>query len=189
MAYYLDLFSPETYEAFTRSDRSVSGFRPSQRSAANKLQAGDKLLCYMTKLSRWVGLLEVHDGPFEDKSPIFYEQDDPFVIRFHVGADVWLTVDKSIPIHNDSVWNQLSFTVGQAKNSSQWTGRMRSSLARMSDQDGGLLEQLLRAQLAEGPTYPVNLDQYKRLATHRVRRPGKVVTVSVPDDPQEEPPT
>src|SRR5205807_4640907 len=27
MAYYIDLFSPETYEAFARSSRDISGFR------------------------------------------------------------------------------------------------------------------------------------------------------------------
>jgi hypothetical protein len=36
MAYFLDLFSPETYEAFSRSDRSVSGFRVRQRNLAEK---------------------------------------------------------------------------------------------------------------------------------------------------------
>ncbi len=59
MAFYLDLFSPETYEAFSNSDRQVSGFRTRQRTAAQKLKRGDKLLCYMTKLSRWVGILEL----------------------------------------------------------------------------------------------------------------------------------
>ena len=47
MAYYLDLFSPETYEAFSRSDRTVSGFRLRQQKTASRIQPGDKLLCYM----------------------------------------------------------------------------------------------------------------------------------------------
>ena len=49
MPYYLDLFSPETYEAFGRSDRTISGFRPRQRSVAGKIQPGNKLICYMTR--------------------------------------------------------------------------------------------------------------------------------------------
>src|SRR5687768_89273 len=40
MTYFLDLFSPETYEAFSRSDRSVSGFRPRQRIAASRVCPG-----------------------------------------------------------------------------------------------------------------------------------------------------
>lgn len=49
MAYYLDLFSPETHERFSASDRSVSGFRVRQRNAAAKLRPGDKLVCYLTR--------------------------------------------------------------------------------------------------------------------------------------------
>jgi len=33
-----------------------------------------------------------------------------FVIRFHVKPLVWLEVEKSIPIHDDTIWNRLSFT-------------------------------------------------------------------------------
>ena len=35
MAYFMDLFSPETYEAFNASDRSVSGFRPRQKQTSH----------------------------------------------------------------------------------------------------------------------------------------------------------
>src|SRR2546429_6925296 len=105
MAYYLDLFSPETYEAFGRSDRTVSGFRIRQRNMAARIKPGDKLVCYITKLSRWMGLLEVVDGPFVDNAPIFYPENDPFVIRFHVRPMAWLPVEKAIPIHEDRVWD------------------------------------------------------------------------------------
>lgn len=110
MAYFLDLFSPETYEAFSRSDRTVSGFRVRQRNAAEKINPGDKLLCSMTKLSRWVGMLEVVSGPYEDASPIFYGESDPFVVRFKVKPTIWLAKEKAVPIHEDAVWETPSFT-------------------------------------------------------------------------------
>ena len=59
MAYYIDLFSPETYQAYGNSTRTISGFRERHRGIASHLKSGDKLICYMTKLSRWVGILEV----------------------------------------------------------------------------------------------------------------------------------
>ena len=82
MAYYTDLFSPATYEAFTDSNRDVTGFRPRQRKSAQRVKPGDKLVCYMTKLSRWIGVLEVLEPCFEDDTPIFYPENDPFVVRF-----------------------------------------------------------------------------------------------------------
>jgi predicted RNA-binding protein len=189
MAYYLDLFSPETYEAFSKSDRTVSGFRPRQRNAAEKIRAGDKLLCYMTKLSRWFGVLEVVNGPFEDSTPVFYPADDPFVVRFKVSPLIWLHKEKGIPIHEDSLWNHLSFTKGQDRGSSTWTGKIRSSLVRISDVDGKLIEDALQAQEAGGTVFEVDEQQYQKFIAHKVRTPEKVVTVTVPEETLEPTPS
>jgi len=182
MAYFLDLFSPDTYEAFSRSDRSVSGFRERHRGIAGRVKAGDRLLCYMTKLSRWVGILDVVEGPYQDASPLFSQDKDPFVVRFRVRPAVWLPVDKGVPIHEDRVWNELSFTRGQSKSSSTWTGKLRGSLVQLSDQDGSFLDSVITSQATDGKVYPVDADEYRRLAGHRIRRADKDVSVVVPDD-------
>jgi hypothetical protein len=182
MAYYLDLFSPETYEAFGRSARDVSGFRLRQWNAAERIQPGDMLVCYMTKLSRWCGILEVLDGPYKDDSPIFYPENDPFVVRFTVKPLMWLPKEKAIPVHEDEVWSRLTFTRGQEKGSSTWTGKIRSSLVQLDEADGQLIQRLLQRQNSGGPTYEVDEEQYQRFVRQRVRTPEKVVTVSVPED-------
>lgn len=186
MAYFLDLFSPETYAAFGRSDRSVSGFRYRQRNIAERVRQGDKFVCYMTRVSRWFGLLEVIEGPFHDSSPIFHQTDDPFVVRFRVKPVVWLPIEKSIPIHDDAVWNRLSFTKGHSKATSSWTGKLRASLAPLNDDDGAHIEALLRAQASGGRDYPLDASDSRRLATHTVRRADKDVVVTVPVDSDEE---
>lgn len=182
MAYFLDLFSPETYEAFSRSDRTVSGFRLRHRGIAGRVKSGDKLVCYMTKLSRWVGVLEVIEGPYIDDTPRFFLESDPFVVRFRVRPTAWLPVEKAIPIHEERVWSTLSFTRGQSKSSSTWTGKLRGSLVRLADSDGAFLESIINAQVSAGLTYPVDEAEYKRLAAHRVRRADKDVSVTVPED-------
>jgi predicted RNA-binding protein len=189
MAYYLDLFSPETYEAFSKSDMTVSGFRPRQRNAAQRIKPGDKLLCYMTKLSRWVGVLEVASPYFENDAPIFYPESDPFVVRFNVRPLIWLPKEKAVPIHEAELWDRLSFTKGQDRGSSTWTGKIRASLVQLSDADGKLIEQVLGRQQNGGQVYEVNEQQYAKYATHKVRSTEKVVTVTVPEEPAvEEPP-
>ncbi len=182
MSYFLDLFSPETYEAFDRSDRSISGFRARHKNAAKRVQPGDKFVCYMTKLSRWFGVLEVLEGPFQDNTPIFYSDDDPFIVRFRVRPLVWLSVDKAIPIYEDTVWNQLSFTNGQTRGTPTWTGRVRTSLVQLSEEDGRLLEALLIEQARGDKTYPVDPADFRKLTTHRVRRVDKDVAVTVPEN-------
>lgn len=186
MRYYVDLFSPETYEAFSRSDRTITGFRLRQENIAQRVKPGDKFVCYMTRLSRWIGLLEVLGGPFIDHTPVFYPEDDPFVVRFRVRELVWLPVEKAIPIHEANVWDRLSFTRGQSRTSATWTGKLRSSLVQLDDADGNFLEALLRAQLKGDVTYAVDPDTYRKLITHRVHRADKDVSVTVPEEVESE---
>ncbi len=142
MTYWTDLFTPETYEGFSKSDRSISGFRETQRTMASRVQPGDKFVCYMVRMSRWIGILEVLEGPFTDDTPIFVPDDDPFVIRFKVKPVVWLPVEKTIPIHEPEVFSRLTFTRGVSPGG-YWQGPLRRSLAKMNPDDGQVLETLL----------------------------------------------
>jgi len=182
MAYFIDLFSPETYEAFKRSTRDISGFRQRHKGLAERIGRHDIFVCYMTRLSRWFGLLEVTEGPFVDDKPIFVPENDPFVVRFRVRPLVWLDVDKSIPIHDDEIWNGLSFTRTLERGSTAWTGKVRGSLVRLDEADGKFLAEKLYGQSERGKTYPIGEDESRKMATHTVNRPDKVVTVSVPED-------
>lgn len=56
---WTDLFAPETYEAFSRSDRNISGSRETQRGLAERVRVGDRFVCYMVCMSRWIVVLEV----------------------------------------------------------------------------------------------------------------------------------
>ncbi|WP_143281594.1 EVE domain-containing protein [Caballeronia cordobensis] len=136
MAFFVNLFSPETHAAFAASNRSVSGFRESRKGSAQKVKKGDVFVCYVTTASRWCGLLEVVDGPFEDHTPLFLASDDPFSVRFHVRQLVWLDIERSIPVHDSALWSNLSFTRRLALDSLKWTGTIRASLTRLTDDDG-----------------------------------------------------
>jgi len=182
MAYFIDLFSPETYEAFARSGRDISGFRLRHKGMADRIKSGDVFICYLTRLSRWFGLLEVVEGPFIDDKPIFVPENDPFVVRFRVRPLVWLEIEKAIPIHDDKIWTGLSFTRGLERGSIAWTGKVRGSLVRLDDRDGKFLADKLTAQSTQAKAYPLDEQDTKKLATHTVNRSDKVVTVSVPED-------
>ena len=182
MAYYIDLFSPETYEAFGRSTQDISGFRMRHKGMADRIKSGDMFACYVTRVSRWCGLLEILEGPFIDNKPIFLPENDPFVVRFRVRPKVWLPIDQALPIHNDKVWNGLSFTRSLEKGSIGWTGKVRGSLVKLDDKDGKFLADALTTQAKSHQVYALDEAERKKLATHTVNRPDKVVTVSVPED-------
>jgi len=187
MGYYLDLFSPETFETFSAGDRSVSGFRTSRQRAASRIHPRDKLVCYLTKLSRWVGVLEVLSDSFVSSDPLFYPSGDPYVVRFRVLPLVWLSRDHSVPIRESAVWDILSFTRDHDKASSSWTGKFRQSLVQLDDRDGTFLEDLLVHQDRDPVAYPVDEAEYRRLVAQPVRRAEGIVTVTVPEEsPTEE---
>lgn len=182
MAYFIDLFSPETYEAFKAASREVSGFRLRQKPVAERIKAADILVCYMTRLSRWFGFLEVIEGPYIDSKPIFVPEDDPFVVRFRVRSLALLDAEQSIPIHDEEIWGGLSFTRNLELGSIAWTGKVRGSLTQLNDDDGRFLVNKLGLQIKDGKTYPLREDDRRKLATHTVNRSDKVIAVSVPED-------
>lgn len=182
MAYYLDLFSPLTYKAFLNSERDITGFRPKQKNAASKLKPGDILICYLTKVSRWVGALEITSVMFEDSTPRFVSNEDPFVVRFKVKPLVFLEPESGIPIREDIVWNNLSFTAHLPKEGSQWTGPLRSSLKMIDKKDGDYLLKLLKAQSQTHQDYPLDVEQYEKYLTRTTTVHQADVPVSIPED-------
>lgn len=182
MNYYIDLFSPETHKAFTDSTQGISGFRPRQEGIAKTIKPGDRFICYVTRISRFVGVLEVISDYFIDDSPIFFTSIDPFNIRFKVKPIVWLPLDKAIPIYDKLIWDHLSFT-GEGRS---WTAMVRSSLRAFKKEDGNYLIQVLQQQAELLKSYPMNEDDEKKLRPHKVRtHKSQDVTVFVPDDEAE----
>jgi hypothetical protein len=185
MPYFIDLFSPETYKAFANSSRDISGFSLRHKGRAEKIKPGDIFVCYLTRLGRWCGLLEVIEGPFIDHTPIFVADADPFVVRFRVRTMVWLEFERSLPIHDPEVWSGLSFTRELHPTSLSWTGKVRGSLSHLKDDDGVFLAGRLTRQNTVQKDYPLTDQDLRKLAIHTVNRVDKVVTVSVPEDTQE----
>ena len=133
--YWLDLFTPQTWEEFRRAGSSVSGFRESRWTSVQKIQKGDYFLCYLTGVSRWVGILEVTSTKaYKESTPIWKDEDFP--CRVKVRPVVELDVETAIPVKNLS--NVLSaFKNTKADTMSlAWTGRFRGSPAKWSQSDG-----------------------------------------------------
>jgi hypothetical protein len=189
MNYYIDLFSPETAVAFEKSTRDITGFRISRKTYVEnrKMGPGDRFICYVTRLQRFIGVLEVKTKSFQDDRPVFVKENDPFVLRFGVVPIVWLPLEKSIPIHQDSLWNNLSFTKGLDKSSNKWTFMVFSSPRLWPTEDCILLENALLEQARRQVDYPFSEDDQKKLRPAKIRISGKKeVTVTVPEDEEVE---
>ena len=173
MNYWLDLFTPDTWTRFRDHGADISGFRPRQRKAAfGRVKKGDKFVCYLVKLSRWCGVLEVLSDAFDDVSPIFAEENDPFPIRFKVRSEVMLDFELSIPIEIPDVWNNLSFTHGIIAGSFGWaqTAHLCQSLIQLHEADGELLCRILKQQTVLKKRYELDPANWRsRFLTRRTK--------------------
>lgn len=188
MKYLINLFSPETANAFTKSDQTITGFRISRKTYVQnqEIGPGDRFICYCTRIQRLIGVLEIESKPFVDNSPIFTEFDDPFTLRFKVKPVIWLPLEKGIPIHDDLLWNNLSFTKKLSKDSNKWTYMVFSSPRLWPKEDCEFIENKLIEQSNSPKEYPFSDSDEKKLKTTKIRLSGKKeISVSVPDDEDE----
>ena len=187
MAYFLDLFTPETWQAFRETGATVTGFRERHlRLASDRVKEGDIFLCYLTRLSRWCGVLQAESEAYHDDSSI-HDDLDPFTVRFKVKPLVILDPELAIPIRDDQVWGSLTITNQFEKGTLYWTGFFRGSLNRIEEDDGSYLVELLNKQLSQPDSYPLTDKDKRQLARRRtVRTLDREVEVEVPDDEDED---
>ncbi len=185
MRYYIDLFSPETAKAFSNSSKDISGYRISRKTYVEnqRIGPGDKFICYVTRIQRFIGILEIQSQSYIDHKPIFTTENDPFVLRFKVRTLVWLPLEKAIPIHIDKLWNNLSFTRGLSKDSNRWTYMVFSSPRLWPEEDGKLIEKILLEQSKEQKDYNFTEEELNKLKPQKIRLSDKKeVVVSVPEE-------
>lgn len=130
-SHWLDLFTGTTWEEFLAAGGEVSGFRERRWKTVQRIKPGDYLLCYLTGVSRWIGVLEVISEPFRDNAPIWTE--DEFPCRVRVRPVVTLTPETAVPVFE--LRDQLS-VFQNLKNPNAWTGHFRGSPARWKAADG-----------------------------------------------------
>ena len=187
MAYFLELFTPETWLAFREAGASVTGFRERHRRlAGERVSRGDIFLCYLTRLSRWCGVLQAESDAYYDNSPI-HEDLVPFTVRFRVKPIVVLEPELAIPIYEAKVWSRLTITNQYERGHRLWTGFFRGSLNRFEEDDGSFLVELLKKQESNPESYPLTDKDKRQLALRgKVRTLDREVEVEVPDHEEDD---
>jgi hypothetical protein len=155
--YWLDLFTPETWEEARQRNFKVTGFRISRWRSVSKIKPGDLLICYLTKLSRLCGVLKAMSKPYQnaDKASQIWKHDS-FPCLIDVEPIVTLDFLHSIP--KEEIVPKLSIAA-------KWGGIIRGSPVHIPFEDGELIRKTLETSSAE---YPIKT---KAIA----RKPGRAV--------------
>jgi hypothetical protein len=144
--YWLDLFTYETWKEFLATGAKVSGFSENRWKTAQNIKPGDIFLCYLTGISRWIGLLEVTGPVFKDSSKIWSRA--PFPVRFPVKLIEKLEPETAVPVldmrETLSIFHNL-------KSPHAWTGRFRGSPNKWTAKDGQEVAAAILAA-AQNPT-------------------------------------
>lgn len=136
--YWVQVFTPKTWERFVDYGARVTGFRDLRWKHIQKLKPGDYLLCYLSGLSKWIGVLEVESDPYLDTTRIWDE--DLFPCRVNVRLLTKLNLDNAVPIKELS--DRLSIF-----RTKKWSLYLISSPAKWQEEDGEIvLDAVVRAQ-------------------------------------------
>ena len=179
--YWLDLFTGKTWEEFLKHGAAVSGFRERRRKMCETIKPGDYLLCYLTGLSRFIGVLEVKSEMFMDNSKIWEDAD--FSCRFKVELIYRLEPGAAVPIA------ELSDKLAIFKNLKSpyaWTGFFRASPALFKTRDGEVIVEAVKESVSRPRFRKYSEKKYWRLP--RTFESSNIGIVTVPDEAQDEAP-
>lgn len=174
MKYWLDLFTWRTWNEFLNEGGTVSGFREKRWHTVQQMRPGDTLLCYMTGISRFFGLLEITGKSYKGTSPIWGE--DIFPCRVPVQVVLALEPEFAVPVTELAA--QLSYFQNM-KAPNSWTGHFRGSPAEEKPQDAQMIITALReAQQApiSRPYDPLKLERAIS-KTYKTRSHDNEVTI------------
>ena len=151
MNYWLDLFTGATWQEFLDSGAKISGFREGRWTTVQKIAKGDVLLCYLTGVSRFIGVLEVTSQPYRDSTKIWSDEDFP--CRLKVKLVAALTPETAVPVK--SLAGKLSFLSHDGPLMA-WTGHFRGSPAKWKVADGETVVSAVKAAVANPVVIPID---------------------------------
>jgi predicted RNA-binding protein len=148
--YWINLFTIETWDEFLANGGSTTGFSESRWSMVQRIKPGDYLLCYLTKVSRFVGVLEVTSEPYQHDKRIWKKA--VFPSRVDVQSVVILTPETAVQITD--LRSELSIFQG-ISNPNAWSGHVRGSPTKWSLEDGIAVVQAVRMAAEHPITHPL----------------------------------
>jgi hypothetical protein len=176
--YWLNLFSGTTWQEFIDAGAEVSGFQEGRWKTLQRVKIGDYFLCYVTGISRFIGVAEVTSEAFRDETRIW--KDALFPCRVKVKIIVRLEFETAVPI--TQLKDQL--TIFDPDKPFAWTGHVRGSPSKWKVADG---EAVVNA-LMEAKDNPIirEVDPAKLARRPQAIRTKKMGPVTVPESEEVE---
>lgn len=138
---FLVVFSIESWREFLSHGGQVMGFNAGKAGIARRLLPGDRLLCYLSKVSAFVGELEAVGPSYLDERQVW--SDGLYPVRLPVRLLTRLDLDKAVPIKRLAL--QLSF---MSQGQKAWSIHVRTSPRRWHPSDAQAVREGLKQGLS-----------------------------------------
>ncbi len=173
-SYWLDLFTHQTWTEFLAAGANVSGFRENRWRTVQSMKPGDILLCYLTGVSRWIGLLEVTGPAFKDNTLIWSVNNFPARVPVRILSK--LDPLEAVPVIE--MRDKLSI-FQNLKSPHAWTGRFRGSPYKWTQADG----EAVVAAIREAEAHPIQrpFDRSKLEKIPPILKTSKIGLVTIPE--------
>jgi hypothetical protein len=178
-SYWLDLFTFETWTEFLAAGAAVSGFRENRWKTVQTMKPGDILLCYLTGVSRWIGILEVTGPPFKGNKPIWKVNDFPARVPVKLVGKL----DAAFGIPVIEMKDKLSI-FQNLKNPHAWTGYFRGSPQKWNQKDGEAIVTAMKYAQSHPVERPFDPAKLKKVPP--ILKTAKGASVTIPDDTDDE---
>lgn len=176
--YWLDLFTYQTWQEFLAAGGTVSGFRENRWRTVQSMRPGDYLLCYLTGISRWIGLLEVTGPAFQSDKPIW--KDAKFPARIPVRITAKLEPATGVPVL--TMRDKLPL-FENLKSPHAWTGYFRGSPAKWSNENSKIVVDAILAAVRDPIERPFDPAKLAKVPPILKTAGGQSVTVPEDDAP------
>ena len=176
--YWLCLFTGTSWQQYLSAERPEVGFNKGQMKQAQKMRPGDKIIAYLTKVSRFIAVLEVTSEAVVSDETKWTE--GLFPVRIGAKVQQMLPVPNAIPM--DHFLGKLSFLMAdEMPVSGVWSAHVRSSPRRWKTEDGAAVSAEIskfiktgqNPNLSRGIT-KARLDR-KRSKTNKLNRVGSLI--------------
>ncbi len=128
--FWVQVFSDHTWREFLKSGSEVTGFRDKRWPIIKKIRTGDYILCYVSKVGYFVGILEARSSPYIDNSPIW--SGELFPCRIEISVLAKLPLQLGLPIR--SLRDEL--TIFESRN---WGAHFMGSPSKLNAKDASIL--------------------------------------------------
>lgn len=140
--YYIIITNSLDYEYDVKNNFKCAGFPSRNKRGVLAMQPGDKIVFYVSKISKFMAITEVTGKYFYSDEQYWSDDFDIYPDRIPIKPLLHID-DLKNGVYIKDIWDNLSFI----KNKNKWGSQLMGSFRYLSEDDFKVIEKALQARL------------------------------------------